>query len=372
MASAAASARWWRASAAACLHPKYAAHQKGVPRLPIPTIEATCERYLRAAKPLQMPDQHDATVAAVKSFCAADGDGPVLQQALISVDASLPHESSYLESLWYRLAYLGPRSPVPIHSNPAFALAPPSEGEQPVARAAKLLAASARWAHALRTGALPAPTARGGAPLCMSMLPAVLGSSRLPEVGCDRLQSAPTSEHAAIYWRGDWFQLRLFGADGEPLPAPHLLASLERLPAASPASPARAIGAFTAWGRDQWAEARGLLLEHEPCNMSALSAMDDALLVLSLDDDTPDSPTALGLASLCGDATRRWCVYLPRAFQLACSAAATRCHALPRAATRCHALPRASLRIYTHAAPRLGAGAFTSTQVRQAPARRLW
>ena len=215
-AAAAAPKRWWLAnSTAPLLAPAYAAHQRSVPRLPIPPLGETLERYLRAAQPLQTLEEHAATRAAVAQFF--DTDGPGLQRLLEEADAALPHDSSYLESLWYRLAYLGPRSPVPIHANPCFTLAPPSRHTPPLERAAGLLAKAAQWAHALRTGTLTAPTAKGGLPLCMALLPAVLGTARIPRQGCDVLHSASAPDAAAVCRRGEWYSVPLFDATGAPL-----------------------------------------------------------------------------------------------------------------------------------------------------------
>ena len=121
------------------------------------------------------------------------GEGQSLQAALVEEDkgrATAQPESSYMESLWYRAAYLGPRDPIPISANPGLVLQPPAwpAASSPLWRAATLLASSTCWLEKLSNGTLPPPTAPNGTPLCMGMFPMVLGSSRLPESGCDRIQ----------------------------------------------------------------------------------------------------------------------------------------------------------------------------------------
>lgn len=55
---------------------------KKLPTLPIPPLEDTCRRYLRALEGLQEPDEHAHTKEAVEMFL--DGDGPRIQERLKS------------------------------------------------------------------------------------------------------------------------------------------------------------------------------------------------------------------------------------------------------------------------------------------------
>ena len=55
-------------------------HQSSLPKLPIPTLEETCKRYLRALEGLQDPEEHARTKVAVDEFL--QGDGPRIQEKL--------------------------------------------------------------------------------------------------------------------------------------------------------------------------------------------------------------------------------------------------------------------------------------------------
>lgn len=57
------------------------AWQSRLPKLPIPPLEDTCKRYLRALEALQDKHEHEATTAAVQEFLL--GEGPRIQQELI-------------------------------------------------------------------------------------------------------------------------------------------------------------------------------------------------------------------------------------------------------------------------------------------------
>lgn len=55
-------------------------HQDKLPKLPIPSLEETCRRYLRALEALQDEDEHQRTKAAVQEFL--ETDGPQIQDKL--------------------------------------------------------------------------------------------------------------------------------------------------------------------------------------------------------------------------------------------------------------------------------------------------
>ena len=57
------------------------AWQSQLPKLPIPPLEDTCKRYLKALEAMQDKNEHEATTAAVQEFL--QGEGPRIQQKLI-------------------------------------------------------------------------------------------------------------------------------------------------------------------------------------------------------------------------------------------------------------------------------------------------
>jgi hypothetical protein len=57
------------------------AHQSQLPKLPIPSLEDTCRRYLIALQGLQDEREREKTKRAVEAFL--HGDGPRAQEMLI-------------------------------------------------------------------------------------------------------------------------------------------------------------------------------------------------------------------------------------------------------------------------------------------------
>jgi len=56
------------------------AHQDKLPKLPIPELESSLQKYVAALKPLQSPKEHNDTTISIQEFLKSDG--PVLQEKL--------------------------------------------------------------------------------------------------------------------------------------------------------------------------------------------------------------------------------------------------------------------------------------------------
>lgn len=62
------------------------AAQHKLPKLPLPSLESSCKRYLEALKPLQSTQEQETSAAAVRNFVCEEG--PILQAQLREYDAS--------------------------------------------------------------------------------------------------------------------------------------------------------------------------------------------------------------------------------------------------------------------------------------------
>lgn len=67
--------------------------QPGLPRLPIPKLELTCQRYLAALRPIVDEEQYKTTEAIVTEFGKSGGEGESLNKRLITRNRSNKHTS---------------------------------------------------------------------------------------------------------------------------------------------------------------------------------------------------------------------------------------------------------------------------------------
>lgn len=90
--------------------------QPSLPRLPIPDLCKTGERYLRAQKPLLNSEQYEQTKLYVNKFIETEGID--LQKALRHEDNQNKH-TSYISGPWFHM-YLSDRKPLPLNYNPCL------------------------------------------------------------------------------------------------------------------------------------------------------------------------------------------------------------------------------------------------------------
>ena len=99
----------------------YAA-QSSLPRLPIPTLEETLERFPAVVTAILKKEDMKICLEEIRTFL--ETDGPVLQQLLIDYEQRGWEEGrlgSFVEEFWTD-AYLTPDSSVVMNLNPFFVL----------------------------------------------------------------------------------------------------------------------------------------------------------------------------------------------------------------------------------------------------------
>ncbi|KAG8461429.1 hypothetical protein KFE25_010616 [Diacronema lutheri] len=296
-----------------------------LPRLPIPEVAETCERYLTAVTPLLSEEDLERTRAAVAQFLARDADG--LQAALREYARDKP---SYVEDFWFD-AYLKPDEPVVLNVNPFFVLADdpmPSAGDAQISRAASLVISSLHFCAKLRRGEL-LPDAWRGKPLCMAQYGYLFACARVPSSAGDRIESHAGSQHIVVMAHGLLYYFDVLWPACEELciSEAQLAENLRRIRAdardvvGSTASAADAlaarVGVLTTDSRAEWAAARHELARAAD-NAELLRVVDSALFVLCLDDESPSEPDEIARTMLhgsyrvrdgvqCGSMLNRWC-----------------------------------------------------------------
>lgn len=122
--------------------------QKSLPRLPVPELGKTSERYLNALRPILTSQQYEEAVKRTNDFTS--NEGKLLQDKLILKDKANKH-TSYISEYWFDL-YLRDRAPLPINYNPLIVF---QNDERPeynnqLLRAANLLTSAVRFMLSLR------------------------------------------------------------------------------------------------------------------------------------------------------------------------------------------------------------------------------
>jgi carnitine O-acetyltransferase len=288
-----------------------------LPRVPLPDLEDSCERFLEWSGPLLTADQLAETRAAVAEFLAADGPGRKLQAALERYDGE-PGVHSWLDTFWpYR--YLGRRDRIALNANFFFLFrdAPDAGDAGPgaqVDRAARLVAEAVRFKVRLDDESVARVVLRGQ-PQTMEQYKYLFSTTRIPGSERDTVRAPYTAEspgpsqarHIVVLTGGRMVRMDVQDHGGRPYPEPVLAATLrevQRTAAAMPGEPP--VGHLTTLARAEWAGRRAELLALDPGNAAALDAVETALFCLCLDDLAPGDDQVACDALLHGGSGNRW------------------------------------------------------------------
>ncbi|KAG8996479.1 hypothetical protein FRB90_012724, partial [Tulasnella sp. 427] len=283
------------------LQGKTFAGQSSIPKLPIPPLEETCNRYVRALEGLQDPAEHERTKAAVQEFLK--GDGPRLQEKLKAYAAD---KASYIEEFWYE-SYLSHSDPVVLALNPFFVLEDdptPSRGSQ-LSRAARLISSSLAFVHDLRNGLLEPDSVRGK-PLDMHQYTQLFGTARIPtNRGC-KMAINHESRHIIVLRRGQFYYFDVLDSKNRPIVNEReIMKNLEAIVADADKTPdlevaKGALAVLSTESRKHWSHLRQQIASQSKDNESCLQIVDDALFVVCLDVTSPETPAEICANFLCG------------------------------------------------------------------------
>ncbi|WP_028477756.1 choline/carnitine O-acyltransferase [Nocardia sp. CNY236] len=288
-----------------------------LPRVPLPTLEDSCARFLEWCDPLLTADERAATRTAVDDMVRPGGPGQILHEALAEYDAT-PGVGSWLDLFWPS-RYLGRRDRIALNANFVFLfgddtrLAASTAATQ-VDRAAGLIGAAVDYKLALDEEAVQ-PVVQRGQRLSMWQNKYLFSETRIPGTDQDTVRVPYSADwpghsearHIVVFFRGGMFRMDVIGPDGAPY-APEDLADGLRAVQKAGARPARAdttVGHLTTKARAEWAASRRSLMA-EPTNAEALETIETALFVVCLEDFAPTDELHACDQLLHGDSANRW------------------------------------------------------------------
>ncbi|PIA18656.1 acyltransferase ChoActase/COT/CPT [Coemansia reversa NRRL 1564] len=278
--------------------------QGRLPRLPIPPLGQTIERYVDSVATLIGND----TVAIAEMHHKANmflKVGERLQQRLINYDKT--QKNSWLESWWLELAYLSWRDGLCINSNYWLTIADdpkayrtiacptplaPSDsmfhrgrlwesneyGEFQIRRAVRFIQKALDYKESIDKGQILIERTKAGN-LCMSQYKCIFGMTRIPRMGCDKLiqtSSSVNSRTIIVIVQDQIYNVHVYDDAGDVDPA---------------------ISVLTAGQRDRWSVAYKQL-EKQPSNCTTLAAIQEALFAVSLDTTYSDPPGSINAEQL--------------------------------------------------------------------------
>jgi carnitine O-acetyltransferase len=284
-------------------------NEERLPRVPLPTLEETCARFLEWCAPLLDDAQLAVTEAEVRAFLAPDGAGRRLHEALEKYETT-EGVHSWLDTFWpYR--YLGRRDRIALNANFFFLF-----GDAPldrVERATALVTGALAVKRQVDAEELPPRVVRG-VPTSMEQFKYLFSTTRIPGAVQDTVRAPYTAEqpgpsparHVVVWHRGNAFALDVVGPDGTPHAPAEIAAGLQAVLDLGSRRDDDSVGHLTTKARAAWAADRDALLALDQANAAALDVVETALFCVCLEDDVPRDDLDTCDRLLHGDSANRW------------------------------------------------------------------
>uniref|UniRef100_A0A7N8XSV3 Carnitine O-acetyltransferase n=1 Tax=Mastacembelus armatus TaxID=205130 RepID=A0A7N8XSV3_9TELE len=267
---------------------RYLTHQSGLPCLPVPPLQQTCDRYITALEPIMEVDELKHTRELMEEFQKPGGVGERLQKGL---EKRASNTKNWLSEWWVQVAYLDYRMPVVIHSSPGLVLPRMdySDKQGQIRFAAKLIAGVLDFKTMIDNETLPVEYL-GGKPLCMNQYYEVLSSCRIPGLKRDTVvnhaKSSPPPKHITVVHNFQFFVLDVYNSNGSPLTADQLCVQLNRIYSSSLQTNIEPVGILTTLHRDSWGKAHISLIKDQT-NKESVLAIQRSIFTLCLDGAMP-------------------------------------------------------------------------------------
>ena len=287
--------------------------QQSLPRLKIPKLDKTCQRYVAAIEPVFSSDtRYNRAIQVAKDF--QNGPAKQLHAELLSYDKSVKH-TSYINDFWFNM-YLSSRSPLPLNFNPFLAWRDESKSElgDQIVRSTNMIVSAMRFKRSLEENVLEpevfhlnpkkvpksytstmnwAPNSIAtylsfmfkAFPLDMSQYNNLFNSTRIPRLGKDEIQKfdAKSNRHMLVIKNGEFFTFDVLDEQGALKEPEYIYENLQHI-MKQPVLNKPSIGELTTSERNFWAREREHLANLSQRNQDNLRSLDSAIFALCLDD----------------------------------------------------------------------------------------
>ncbi|KAL0280460.1 UNVERIFIED_CONTAM: hypothetical protein PYX00_001740 [Menopon gallinae] len=289
--------------------PQLYSFQGSLPRLPLPPVHDTMQRYLRSVRPILNDQEYERMVKLASEF--ENGIGKKLQRYLILKSW---WATNYVSDWWEEYVYLRGRAPLMVNSNfygIDAILKYPSKNQ--AGRAGAIIHALLQFRRIIDRQELEPILVQGLVPLCSWQYERAFNTTRVPGVESDKIVHYADSNHIVVFHKGRYYKVIIYYRNRLLNPCEIELQMQQILDDKSPAVEAEEkIAALTAGDRVHWAQTRQSYFFKGP-NRIALDTVEKSAFVVCLDDipyefdkDEPSKLDQYGRILLHGKGYDRW------------------------------------------------------------------
>lgn len=255
--------------------------QAVLPRLPVPRVNDTIQRYLESVRPLLGSKEYSQMEVLAHDF--QETEAAQLQRYLVLKSW---WATNYVSDWWEEYIYLRSRSPIMVNSNfYIMDLLYVTPTHRQAARAGNVVHAMLQYRRKLERGEHAPLRALGTVPMCSTQMERMFNTTRIPGIETDIVQHLTDRKHLIVYHKGRFFQVWLYTGGRHLLPS-ELEFQFQRIlnDQSEPQSGEVKLAALTAGDRVPWARARTKYFSHG-VNKVSLNAIESAAFFLTLDEE---------------------------------------------------------------------------------------
>ncbi|XP_046412845.1 carnitine O-palmitoyltransferase 1, liver isoform isoform X1 [Neodiprion fabricii] len=253
--------------------------QGSLPRLPLPSVEDTIQRYLRSVRPLLDDENYARMERHANEF--KDGIGVKLQRYLLLKSW---WSTNYVSDWWEEYVYLRGRSPLMVNSNfygiDALLMHP---SKIQASRAATIIHSCLQYRRLIERQELEPILVQGLVPLCSWQYERIFNTTRIPGIETDKLVHVQDSKHIVVYHKGRYYKVLIYYKNRILQPCEIERQMQEILDDTStPCAGEEKLAALTAGERTTWARTRADNFS-KGVNRFSLDTIEKAAFVVTLD-----------------------------------------------------------------------------------------
>ena len=253
-------------------------HLSVLPKLPVPTLSGSLDRFLSVLAPLLTPEQFSQTLRLTDKF--KTGQGPILQEKVLKLSRETDNWATHV---WLQTRFLRNRDPLPLTngSSAIDAKATWSTRATKQDTIAKYIVYLAEVAQRIRTNKFNWD--QFGTPN-MEPYKRVFGGHRLPGLKIDSYKLSPHSNHIVVMNAGNVYKVPVHTGE-RPVTPQEMYSLLRRV--LETGQEGASLGLLTALDRDAWYIAREHL-QVSPVNRASLATIEECIFAVCIDNWTGD------------------------------------------------------------------------------------
>ncbi len=280
-------------------------YQDSLPKLPLPTLEQTCQKLMEWSEVLLTEEEIRSTRNAINAFQEPNSKGPLLQEHLRDLSRD-PEVRNWLEPFWTE-SYLSNPSPLPTGGNVTFILDKnPQSKDLPLPEfLASLIVTLFEFNGCILKESLDIDYQKDQ-PLCMSQYTTLLSTTRIPGSKEDFHATESATAHVIILFKGHYYKIKVLDRERRILDYHTLLQQIKDIMNGTQTTNSLTPGTLTTLPRRKWAELRHYLADLSLENQDNLHQIEQALAIFIIDEAFHARESDMFKHFFTGDPYNRW------------------------------------------------------------------